>query len=75
VKDITYMKPSQDEIKSLFKQVQYWNTSIEFNFENKKTQFLASVCLSVCELVCVTESGKERKLDNDMLSTCVCVDY
>ena len=75
MKDITYMKTSQDEVTSLVKQVQYLNTTIEFNFENKKTQFLPSVCLSVCELVCVTESGKERKLDTDMLFTCVCVYY
>jgi hypothetical protein len=49
------------------------NSKIEFNFKNKKTQFLSSVSLSVCELVCVTESGKERKLDTDNLCMCVCV--
>jgi len=49
------------------------NSKIEFNFKNKKTQFLSSVRLSVCELVRVTESGKERKLDTDNLCMCVCV--
>jgi hypothetical protein len=59
----------------LYLLVKHLNSKIEFNFKNKKTQFLSSVSLSVCELVCVTESGKERKLDTDNLCMCVCVWY